>query len=164
MYIKIFYKSKIISYCLVLVTLFISACDTTEPSATSMSLSFKTESNLLKTSGDEFQIQGVKLLLRDIKIKHQSQVNDLQIKTGPMVVNLNLEGKTTEFTASEIPAGTYNRVRFKIHKIEDSETPPDPEFKEGLESSKRYSIIVKGLLNGEVSLINQENRLSRILS
>ncbi len=45
---------------------------------------------------------------------------------------------------SNIPPGSYDRIRFEIHKLGDSETPPDPEFKEG---NLRYSVIVKGLYN-----------------
>ena len=141
----------------IIVTLFFSAfilfnaCDSTQPDQTSLSLSFATETTVPKliSTNEEFQIEEVKLLIRNIKIKNQSEEDSLQVKTGPIVVNLNLDGKLTEFAATEIPAGNYNRVRFEIHKIEDSEVPPDAEFKEGLESSKRYSVIVKGLLNGE---------------
>ncbi len=129
--------------------LLLTACETTEPDQTNLSLSFATDSNLPKSTGDDLQLQEVKLLIRNIKIKNQSGEDSLHIKTGPMVVQLNLQGGLTEFSSSEIPQGTYNRVRFEIHKLEDSETPPDQEFKEGSESSKRYSIVVKGTLNGE---------------
>jgi len=139
----------LVSLFLGLISFFTTACDTTDPTQTSLTLSFATESNLPKIAADDFQIQEVKLLLRNIKIKNQGNDESLHVKTGPIVVNLNLEGKTTEFASSEIPAGSYNRVRFEIHKIEDSESPPDPDFKDGLESSKRYSIIVNGTLNGE---------------
>jgi hypothetical protein len=142
-------NSKMLGYVLVILTLFINACDTTDPTQTSASLSFVTETSLQKIASDDFQIGEVKILLRDIKIKNQNEEDSLQISTGPLVVKLNLDGKTTEFAASEIPAGTYNRVRFNIHKIEDSETSPDPEFKEGTESEKRYSLIVRGTINGE---------------
>ena len=147
---KVIIKSRILfSILLGISVLIINACDTTDPVETSVSLSFATESNMNKVSADDFQIQEVKLLLKNIKIKNQSHEDSLQVKTGPMVVNLNMTVKTTEFVSSEIPAGSYNRVRFEIHKIEDSEISPDAEFKDGMESSKRYSIIVKGTLDGE---------------
>lgn len=122
-------------------------CESTEPNETSLSISFLSESGLQKVSADDLQITEVKLLVRNLKMKDLQ--DSMQIKAGPLVVNLNLEGLTTEFAASEIPPGAYSRVRFEIHKIEDSETPPDAEFKEGSESSKRYSTIVKGTINGE---------------
>ena len=129
--------------------LLLTACETTEPDQTTLSISFATDSNLPKITNDDLKLQEVKLLIRNIKIKNQSVEDSLHIKTGPMVVALNLEGGLSEFSSSEIPKGIYNRLRFEIHKLEDSETPPDQEFKEGSESSKRYSIIVKGTLNGE---------------
>lgn len=143
-------SSSFIFNCVAIILILASACDTTEPEETSLSLSFATENVLPKSAADDFQLQEVKLLIRNIKIKNQSDNNELQVKTGPLVVNLKLNGNLTEFSEDEIPAGAYDRVRFEIHKIEDSETPPDPEFKEGLESSMRYSAIVKGTINGEL--------------
>lgn len=139
------FKKLLLSLILISISFF--GCDSTEPNQTSLSLSFLSEAGLQKTSADDFQITEVKLLVRNLKMKNLE--DSMQIKTGPLVVNLNLEGVTTEFAASEIPPGSYNRVRFEIHKIEDSETPPDLEFKEGSESSKRYSTIVKGTISGE---------------
>ena len=141
-------SSTFILNCMAVLLFIATACDTTDPVDTSISLSFATENALPKVS-EEFQLQEVKLLLRDIKIKNQSDNNEMQVKTGPLVVELDLTGKLTQFSESEIPAGTDDRVRFEIHKIEDAETPPDPEFKEGSESSLRYSVIVKGTIDGE---------------
>lgn len=56
-------------------------------------------------------------------------------------------GITTDFAIGNIPPGNYDRIKFKVHKIEGSETPPDPEFKEGTDESLRYSVIVKGTYN-----------------
>jgi hypothetical protein len=132
---------------ILLLSIIFIGCESTKPNETSLSLSFQSESGLQKKYADYFQITEVKLLVRNLKMKDLQ--DSMQIKTGPLVVNLNLEGEVTEFAASEIPPGSYSRVRFEIHKIEDSETPPDSEFKEGSESSKRYSTIVKGIINGE---------------
>jgi hypothetical protein len=85
--------------------------------------------------------------LRDIKIKNQSGNGELNVKAGPFVVHLNLGGMTTNFAVANIPPGSYDRIRFRVHKLEVSETPPDPEFREGSDSSKRYSVIVKGEYN-----------------
>lgn len=71
-----------------------------------------------------------------------------EIRISPVVVNLDLTGRVTIATTGSIPAGTYNRLRFKVHKVEDFETVPDPDFKEGTSGSKRYSVIAKGSFNG----------------
>ena len=57
---------------------------------------------------------------------------------------MNLNGITTDFAVSNIPAGVYDEIKFKLHQIEGSEIPPDPEFKDG---DERYSVIVKGSYN-----------------
>jgi len=142
-------SSKIImSIILAVLLVLFSSCDTTESNETTLSLSFASESTLQKVNTDDFQIQEVKLLLRNIKLKNQADEESEQVKAGPFVIDLNLNGEVTEFASSEIPPGNYDRVRFEIHKLEDSDVVPDPEFKEGTESTQRYSAIVKGMLNG----------------
>jgi hypothetical protein len=58
-----------------------------------------------------------------------------------------VDGTATNFALANVPAGFYEEVEFKIHKVEASETPPDPEFKDGDADSLRYSVIVKGNYN-----------------
>lgn len=126
-----------------------SACDTAETNNSNVSLSFSNQT-LAKILDDSIELDTVKILIRDIKIKNQSGNNEPNLKVGPFVVHLELNGMTTDFAVGDIPPGSYDRVRFSVHKIEDSETPPDPEFKEGKESNLRYSVIVKGKYNSEV--------------
>lgn len=137
------------------------SCDTTENNNSVVSLNFSSGSRLSKTNIDELELTEVKILLRDVKLEHdddedfesdsQSDVNDDEeyVKVGPFVVNLNLSGMTTDVAVGVIPSGVYEEVKFKIHQIQGSEVPPDPEFKEGENESKRYSVIVKGNYNGE---------------
>ena len=124
-----------------------TACDTAETNNSTVSLSFYSGQSLSKTLDDTIELDTVKILIRDIKIKNQSGNNEPNLKVGPFVVYLELSGMTTDFTVTDIPLGSYDRVRFSVHKIEASETPPDPEFKEGNDSSLRYSVIVKGKYN-----------------
>lgn len=138
-----------------------TSCDTTENKSAVVSLNFASGSGLSKTNVDAIELTEVKILLRDVKLEHddeedfesdsQSYENDDEeyIKVGPFVVNLNLSGITTDFVVSGIPAGVYEEVKFKIHQIQGSEVPPDPEFKDGEDNSHRYSVIVKGNYNGE---------------
>jgi hypothetical protein len=121
-----------------------------------VSLSFSTPGLVQKITDDTITLDTVKILLRDVKLKYETESeNDISnddddevlVKVGPFVVYLNLNGVTTDFAVSNIPAGTYNEVKFKIHKIEASDSPPDPEFEEGDDNSLRYSVIVKGIYN-----------------
>ncbi len=125
----------------------IVSCDTTETNNGTLSLSFSSGSSSQKVTADILTLETVKILLRDVKIKQQSGDDSLDIELGPFVVSLNLEGMTTDFVVSDIPPGSYDRVRFRVHKLGGSETPPDPEFRDGSDSSSRYSVIVKGNIN-----------------
>ena len=147
---------KSISFVLIaFLLLLIQGCDSTETTDGTVSLSFSTPSLNQKISADSIALDTVKILIRDIKLGFESEdddgfghdSDDVSVKVGPVVVYLNLNGVTTDFAVSNIPSGTYNKVKFKIHKIEASETPPDPEFKEGDDSSLRYSVIIKGIYN-----------------
>jgi len=124
-----------------------SACDTTETTSGSISLSFSNNTPLSKINGDVIELDTVKILLRDIKIKSKSGTDSSSIKVGPFVIKLNLTGITTDFAIGNIPTGSYERIKFEIHKIEASETLSDPEFREGTDESLRYSVIVKGKYN-----------------
>ena len=124
-----------------------SACDTTENTNGSMSLSFSNNTALQKINDDVIELDTIKILIRDIKIKSKSGSDTSSIKVGPFVVKLNLAGTTTDFAINNIPTGSYDRIKFEIHKIEASETLSDPEFREGTDASLRYSVIVKGKYN-----------------
>ena len=123
---------------------FFTGCDTAETTDATISISFSPSNITQKISDDTIQLDTVKILLRDIKIKNQSGNDEINIKVGPFVVYLNLSGMTTDFAVGDVLPGSYDRIRFRVHTLEDSETPPDPEFKEG---SLRYSVIVKGMHN-----------------
>ncbi len=144
--------------------IFFSSCDTTETSNGTVSLSFSSGSSLPKITDDALELTEVKILLRDIKLEKEDGMEDENehkgegehendddgshaLRVGPFVINLNLNGMTTDFIVADVPAGLYEEVKFKIHKIEASEILPDPEFKEGNDSSLRYSVIVKGIYN-----------------
>lgn len=124
-----------------------TACDTAENTNGTMSLSFSKGSALSKLAADVIELDTIKILIRDIKIKSKSGTDSTSIKVGPFVVKLNLAGNTTDFVIGNIPANNYERIKFEIHKIEASETLSDPEFREGTDESLRYSVIVKGKYN-----------------
>lgn len=126
--------------------LFFYGCDSAEVSYGSVGLSFSPPV-ADKISGDSIEIDTVKILLKDIKLKHLTGTLEDNIHLETMVVYLNTTGMTSDFAVENVTPGTYDRVRFEVHKCEGSETPPDPEFREGEDASLRYSVIVKGKFN-----------------
>ncbi len=138
--------------------------NTTGPVGSTVSLSFATNSGLNKTNLTSIELDTVKILIRDVKLENESDSSDYEshsgmdkitgdnyrsedVKVGPFVVLLNLNGITTDFAVNNIPAGSYNEIKFKIHQIQASEVPPDPEFKDGNDEAHRYSVIVRGKYN-----------------
>ena len=47
-----------------------------------------------------------------------------------------------------MPPGAWERPTFNIHKSEDDEAVPDPDFKAGSSGHQRFSVIVRGDIEG----------------
>ena len=86
-------------------------------------------------------IDSVKVLFKDIKLNVSGSNDSTNFKVGPYMLKANLQTGVNTITSGMIPEGTYDKVKFEIHKLENNETPPDPEF---ADSTNRYSIVVKG--------------------
>ena len=130
------------------VFLFYGCDNSTEVQNSGLSVTFYSGGSLQKVQNNTLQLNVVKALVRNLKFKSASSNNSSDIKLGPFVIHLNPSGINNEVMISNIPPGSYDRIRFEIHKVEDSETPPDPEFKDGESGSERYSVIIKGSFNG----------------
>lgn len=84
----------------------------------------------------------VKILIKDIKMEYANSSEDsANFKVGPFVLFLNLNSNINVISTAIIPAGDYKKIKFEIHKLNDNETPPDPEF---ADINGRYSVIIKG--------------------
>lgn len=155
-------RNAIIKHAMLVLAAFLvltlQSCDTSENTGSAVTLSFNTTQGLGKTDLTAIELDTIKILLRDIKLEYEEDsLSDHHgkehphrseyVKVGPFVVYLNLNGVATNFAVANIPAGFYDEIKFKIHKVEGSEVPPDPEFKEGEDESLRYSVIVKGRYN-----------------
>lgn len=87
----------------------------------------------------------VKILIKDIKLNVANNNQDTSnFKVGPYVLYLNLNSNINIVSTGFIPAGTYDKVRFMVHKLENNEPVPDPDFED---VNGRYSVVVKGSFN-----------------
>jgi hypothetical protein len=112
-----------------------------------LSLSVKSETGGMDNSS-AIVITEAKALIAEIELeKEPSGEKELHIRD-PFVIHFNPDGSIKEMGTKEIPNGSYSKIKFQIHKPEDTETPPDPEFKEGASGNLRYSFIIKGTYNG----------------
>lgn len=131
------------------------------------SLSVKANYSTILTKsalGDTLSIDTAKILLKNIEFKSVIDEDSLDFKTGPFVVRLDLSGTVNTITTGTIPPGTYDRIKFRIHKPEDTEVVSDPEFNTGPSGDQRFSLIVKGTYNGVPFLFRSREGLDQELS
>ncbi len=129
-----------------------TGCEKDDPVTTpspNLEFSLKVDNNAMaKAIADSISYDTIKVLIRDLKLKKSGGNDTSNARTGMFAVMLKLDGSITQIALSLLPAGTYERAKFYIHKPNDNETPPDPEFKTGTATNERFSVIVKGKYNG----------------
>ena len=87
--------------------------------------------------------------------------NNQNITFSPFVVHFNTDGSLRDMTTNFIIRDFYTKVKFQIHKPENNETPPDPEFVSG---TQRYSFIIKGTYNGSSFVYKSKNSANIVIS
>ncbi len=101
-----------------------------------------------KVSSTGVEVSSAKILLKAITFHSALSDDSADVATGSIVVTLNLTGGLTQVVAQEVQPGTYDRVRFKLHKPEDFEQISDPDFRTGSSGNERYSTVVRGTSSG----------------
>lgn len=120
--------------------------DSVAPQADNVDMSVTGSSDTIDNNGGILVLDTVKILIKDIKLNVASSSEDsTNFKVGPYVLFLNLNSSVNLIGSAYIPIGTYDKVRFMVHKLDDNEIPPDPEF---LDPNGRYSVVVKGWFAG----------------
>ncbi|MCX6163559.1 MAG: hypothetical protein NTU73_01650 [Ignavibacteriae bacterium] len=117
---------------------------------------------LMDSIGDSqnqfFRLDTVKILIKDIKLKVANNNPDTtNFKVGPFVIFLNLDSSINTISSAIIPEGTYSKIKFEIHKLNNNDISPDPEFTEG------YSVIVKGWYDGNYFVYKSKKSAHQIL-
>lgn len=101
------------------------------------------------TAADSLHITRVRFLMRHIKFKSAYE-DSVDYVSQPRVVDFPLDGTSVELADSTIPAGTYEEVEFKIHRLDDDD-PVDlayfnhPDFADFVVDN-RYSVIIDGTI------------------
>ncbi|HJY64855.1 MAG TPA: hypothetical protein VJ455_11915 [Ignavibacteria bacterium] len=142
------FSSKLkLTLAVALSVLLINGCKDSAVQQNTENMDFSVTSNTQTAArGMLLEIDLVKVLVKDIKLNvAASNENMVNFKTGPYVLYLDFTSNVTVVSTGYVPAGSYDRVKFEIHKLGDNESPPDPEF---VDAQGRYSVIVKGRVNG----------------
>lgn len=141
----------------------LSACDSADSdSAVPTTVTFRIATGSLAKSASHVVVEEAKILVRELEFEridndsdsnNESEDTDVdfqeEFEVGPFVVSLDPQASTTSVFAGEIPEGIYDEIEFEIHKPEDTEPIPDPEFRDGTSGDERYSVIVRGTMEGQ---------------
>jgi hypothetical protein len=136
----------------VLLLAVISGCskdNPVQPSANNFSFSAAADNGTTGMNPQNvLKIKEAKVMIKDLKIdleKEGGSEEDEDINIGPFVINLSMDSKLNLITSTQLPAGNYEKVKFQIHKLQENEILPDPDFSD---ANGRYSVVVKGSFNG----------------
>ena len=76
----------------------------------------------------QVEIEEAKLLIQTVQFSAEDG-EDYTFNTASFVVDLDLTGRASKVLVGAVPPGAWERLTFKIHKPEDDEAVPDPDFK-----------------------------------
>ncbi len=126
----------------------LSACKSSNSSSPGQSLSMMVDFTAAKAASDTVILSSAKVLIKEIEFENDALEDSAELEIGPFLVNLNLAGGLTEIATGDLPNGTYDKIKFEIHKAEDDgETHGDTAFYNGPADDERFSFIISGTYN-----------------
>ena len=125
--------------------------------------------DLALRGGAVVALSEVKLLVNAVRFNGGSGDDDnpeteVEFEDANLVVRLDLSGAPPTVAVRDVPPGTYSRVRFQIHKPEDTEPIPDEDFRDGPSGNQRYSVIVRGTVDGEPFVLKVRETIQQRLT
>ncbi len=106
---------------------------------------------------NELIITKAEVVLREIELKRVEVVDcDVEpepvgceeFKAGPVLLDLPLDGSTSQLVTVAIEPGSYDEIEFDIHKV-SSDDPADAAFRQAHPDVVDLSIRVQGTFNGQ---------------
>lgn len=135
--------------------------NTVTPQTDNLRFSAMSTTDSISDSQNILVLDTVKILIKDIKLNVANSSENLKdFKVGPFVLFLNLSSSVNNISTAVIPVGVYDKVKFEIHKLQDIEAIPDPEF---ADANGRYSVIVKGWYLGNYFIYKSTKSAHQIL-
>ena len=146
-----------------------SACDIggeiiVPSGATNLSVNVKNDETLLDNPADVVVVTEAKALITDIQYERERDGLDQLHHTGPYVLNFSFDGSLREIFKGYVVRDIYTKAKFQVHKPEDNQSVPDPEFTEGSTADKRYSFIVKGTYNGAPFVYKSKKSMNIVIN
>lgn len=142
-----------IIFTMVIVSLTTIACGDDKASDNNVSVSFAGDippllTKSLKKSASHVTIDTAKILIKSIKLGGSGPSDSSDFKTGPYVLLITEGASLKTLSATNVPEGEYDQVKFEIHLPSQNESVPDPDFREGSGGNERYSAVIIGHYNG----------------
>ena len=103
------------------------------------------------TLNSDISVTRARFLVRNVTLRSVPEQDSVEFVSDPYVLELNLDGKPNVIEISNVPADTYDRIDFKIHRLDDDD-PRDlayfqhPDFRDFVDDN-RYSIIIEGTVS-----------------
>lgn len=113
-----------------------------------MTVSLKADNGAFNGSQSSIVITDAKALVTEVELEKEGTAENEGIQISPFVIHFNTDGTLQQFTNALIKAGNFTKIKFQIHKPDDNESIPDPEFREGSGGNQRFSFIIKGTIDG----------------
>lgn len=87
----------------------------------------------------------IKFVVEELELESATE-DSMDFEVENLIVNLPLDGSRIQLTSQPISAGFYDEFELEIEHDEDAQVFEDPDFYDG---DKRFSLVVKGIYNGE---------------
>jgi hypothetical protein len=113
-------------------------------------------SDTVAASGDTIVITKAEIVLREIELKREEYAScddDMsnddceEFETGPVLLDMPLNGDVEQMVSIKVPVGTYDELEFEIHKVSNDD-PQDQDFRNQYPHMVGKSIRVEGTYNG----------------
>lgn len=115
-----------------------------------------------KISSQHVTLDTVKLLIKHIVLMPTGSMVFPDFKTGPYVIVL---GSTpVPVIVGNLTTGSYDRIKFEIHKPDANEVLPDPDFRDGPQGNDRYSLIIIGRYQGSRFVFKSRSTINQTLT
>jgi hypothetical protein len=162
-------KTLLVITSIVTAPFFLTGCDIggeiiIPSGATELSVNIKADDNASDNPLDVVVITEAKALITDIQYERERDGLNQLHHTGPYVINLDLNGNLKELMNGYVVRDIYTKAKFQVHKAEDGQQIPDPEFKEGSGDNQRYSFIIKGTYNGAAFVYKSKKSMDIVIN
>jgi hypothetical protein len=100
----------------------------------------------LTVAGGRVEISELWMVIRDIKLGRPGVEGEVNAGNGPFLLHLAgpaLDGGVSQEFSIEVPAGSYDELRFIVHKLEDFQTIGVPEL-DGPRASLAMTLTIDG--------------------